>query len=117
MARRKKKVAYKITGAIMAVQAAVFIVMFIFVSNAITRNIRENTISSMQTVVDDRSQIIENYVREVENYLTAYSRSGEIEDILTDPADNDAIAAAQKYTEVFFLQRAESRLFPCTAPA
>ena len=82
MARRKKKVAYKITGAIMAVQAAVFIVMFIFVSNAITRNIRENTISSMQTVVDDRSQIIENYVREVENYLTAYSRSGEIEDIL-----------------------------------
>lgn len=101
MARRKKKVAYKITGAIMAVQAAVFIVMFIFVSNAITRNIRENTISSMQTVVDDRSQIIENYVREVENYLTAYSRSGEIEDILTDPADNDAIAAAQKYTEEY----------------
>lgn len=101
MTKQKTKVAYKITGAILAVQVIVFVVLYIFVSNTITGNIRENTVDSMQTIVEDRSQIIENYVHEVENYLTGYSRAGEIEDILTNPTDEAAVAAAQKYTEVY----------------
>lgn len=32
----------------------------------------------METMVEERSQIIENYVRETERYLTAYSRAGEV---------------------------------------
>ncbi len=101
MTRRKKKVAYKITGSIMAVQIIVFGVLYIFVGNMITGNIRKNTVYSMQTIVDDRSQIIENYVHETESYLTAYSRAGEIQNLLANPTDADAVAAAQKYTEVY----------------
>ena len=61
MTKRKKKVAYKITGAIMSVQIIVFVALYIFVGNTITGNIRKNTVASMQTIVDDRSQIIQNY--------------------------------------------------------
>lgn len=101
MTKQKKKVAYKITAAIMAVQTIVLAVLCIFVSNTITGNIRENTINSMKTIVDDRSQIIENYVRETESCLTAYSRAGEIEQLLRQPTDANAVDAAQKYTEKY----------------
>ncbi len=99
--RRKKKVAYRITGAMMAAQIIVFAVLYLFVGNTITKNIREKTIESMQTIVDERSQIIENYVRETESYLTAYSRAGEIGTLFLNPTDENAVAAAQKYTEVY----------------
>lgn len=96
MTKRKKKVAYKITGAIMSVQIIVFVALYIFVGNTITGNIRKNTVASMQTIVDDRSQIIQNYVHETESYLTAYSRAGEIEQLFKNPTDASAVAAAQK---------------------
>lgn len=99
--RRKKKVAYRITLYIMILQIAIFVVLYLFMSKTITGNIRENTVESMKTIVDDRSQIIESYVRKAESYLTAYSRAGEISDLLSDPSNPAAVAAAQKYTETF----------------
>lgn len=96
---KRKKIAYKITGAIMAVQIIVLAVLYIFVSNTITKSIRKNTIDSMQTIVEDRSQIIENYVHETESYLTAYSKAGEIGKLLLDPEDEKARADAQEYTK------------------
>ena len=101
MMRQKKKVAYRITSCIMALQIVIFAVLYIFMSRTITGNIRSNTIDSMKTIVDDRSQIIESYVREAESHLTAYSRAGEITDLLLHPTDSSAAAAAQKYTEKF----------------
>ena len=85
----------------MALQIIIFAVLYIFMSRTITGNIRENTIESMMTIVDDRSQIIESYVREAESHLTAYSRAGEITNLLLHSADPAAVAAAQGYTERF----------------
>ena len=99
--KNKKKVAHKITGAISIVQIVVFAVLYLFVSSMVTKNIQENTIDSMQTIVEDRSKLIENYVHETESYLTAYSRAGEIKQLLLNPADEDAVVSAQKYTEVY----------------
>ena len=80
--KQKKKVAYRITLYIMTLQIVIFVMLYIFMSKTITGNIRENTVESMKTIVDDRSQIIESYVRKAEGYLTAYSRAGEIADLL-----------------------------------
>ena len=99
--KQKKKVAYRITLYIMTLQIVIFVMLYIFMSKTITGNIRENTVESMKTIVDDRSQIIESYVRKAEGYLTAYSRAGEIADLLADPSNPDAVAAAQRYTEMF----------------
>lgn len=101
MKDRKIKVSVMISILVMTIQAIVLLVLYGFASYTNTANIRQITVDSMETMVDERSQIIENYVREVEGYLTAYSRAGDITDLLHDPADPAAIAAAQRYTEVF----------------
>lgn len=101
MKDRKIKVSVMISILVMTIQTTVLLVLYGFASYTNTANIRQITVDSMETMVDERSQIIENYVREVEGYLTAYSRAGDITDLLHDPADPAAIAAAQRYTEVF----------------
>ena len=99
--RRKIKVTYKITRAVLVAQIIIFAVLYMFVESTNTKSIRESTINSMKTIVDERSQIIENYVHETESYLTAYSRAGEIKKLLLDPTDEKAAAEAQKYTEIY----------------
>ncbi len=99
--RGKIKVSVLITVVIMVVQMLVLVVLYSFVSSAITTNIRQNTVASMQTMVEERSLVIENYVKEKERYLTAYSRAGEVTNLLKNPTDPEAVRAAQKYTETF----------------
>ena len=82
-----KKVSFKITACILTLQFIVLAVLYLFVNRTISGNIHNNTIDSMQTIVDDRSQIIQNYVHETEADLTAYSRAGEIRDLLSNPTD------------------------------
>lgn len=96
-----KKVSFKITACILTLQFIVLAVLYLFVNRTISGNIHNNTIDSMQTIVDDRSQIIQNYVHETEADLTAYSRAGEIRDLLSNPTDPGCVAAAQEYTERF----------------
>lgn len=91
----------KITACILTVQIVVMAAMVLFIGNAITNNTRRSTTNNMETVVEERSRIIENYVQEVEQKLTAYSRAGEILDVLKNPTDEAAVAAAQAYTEKF----------------
>lgn len=101
MKKRKVKVSYLITALILTVQCIVLCVLYFFVKMQLTKNIRDNTVANMQTIVTERSSIIENYVEETEMYLTAYSRAGEITALLKNPNDAAAQAAAQKYTEKF----------------
>lgn len=91
----------KITACILTVQIVVMGAMVLFIGNAITDNTRQSTTNNMETVVEERSRIIENYVQEVEKTLTAYSRAGEILAVLKNPTDETAVAAAQAYTEKF----------------
>lgn len=91
----------KITACILLMQIIVMTVMVVLVGSVITDNTRKSTTNNMETVVEERSKIIENYVQETEKLLTAYSRAGEITALLKNPADADAVAAAQAYTEKF----------------
>ena len=101
MGKRKIKVSWLITSLLLVIQTVALVVVYVFVNGALTKSIHENTVANMRTIVEERSLIIENYVRETERYLTAYSRAGEINDLLKNPTDPKAVAAAQKYTEVF----------------
>ena len=88
-----------------AVMVVVFLFIYLFMNSAMTNNIKNSAIRSMETMVKERSQIIENYVRDAENYLTAYSRAGEIEALQLNPDDPAITAAAQAYTETFSADR------------
>lgn len=101
MKRVKFGLSTKITACILTVQIIVMAAIVLFIGNAITNDTRRSTTNSMETVVEERSRIIENYVQEVEQTLTAYSRAGEILAVLKNPTDEAAVTAAQAYTEKF----------------
>lgn len=91
----------KIIVSMLTMQIIVMAVLSIMVIQSITKDTKNSTINSMKTIVQERSQIIMNYVKEAEGTLTAYSRAGEILDIMKNPEDPEAVAAAQSYTEKF----------------
>ncbi len=76
-------------------------VLAIFVIRTITNDKRSTTVNNLETVVQERSQIIENYVESTKDILTAFSRAGEVLTMIQNPEDPDIFAAAQAYTETF----------------
>ena len=50
-------------------------------------------------MVQERMQLIDSYVGNAEDYLTDYSKSGEIVSLFQNPMDSDCVNAAQEYTE------------------
>lgn len=101
MNRGKLSLGTKITICVLVMQTVIMGAMVLFVGNSITNNTKKSTTNNMETVVEERSRIIENYIQEVEGILTAYSRAGEIQAVLKNPTDAAAQAAAQAYTEKF----------------
>lgn len=89
----------------MIAQIIVMAVVYYFVDFSVTGTMKENAVKTMETVSQERSRIIENYIVDTENYLTAYSRAGEIKALLKDPSDPDAVREAQAYTEQFSKDR------------
>ena len=95
------KIAFRLIGAILILQVAVLAMISILITSSVTKSTRQTAIDNMTSMVNERNQIIENYVASIESILTAYSRAGEILAVMKDPSDPVATAAAQKYTETF----------------
>ena len=91
----------KIIGCILIIQLVVMLGLAVFVIRTVTKEKRNSIKDNLEIIVQERSQIIKNYVNETENTLTAYSRAGEVLDIMQNPDDPEAVAAAQAYTEKF----------------
>ncbi len=91
----------KIVICILVIQLFVMIGLSVFMVITITNDKKQTITDNLETIVQERSQIIKNYVKETENVLTAYSRAGEVTDLLLSPEDPAATTKAQKYTETF----------------
>ena len=91
----------KIIVSILVMQIVVMSLLSGMVVIGTTNNTRTETINKMETIVQERSQIVENYIEESEVILAAYSRAGEILFAMQNPQNPSAIAAAQAYTEKF----------------
>ena len=118
MSREKTRVslARKIIGAILPMQVVVMTCLSIMVVYGITQNVRTTATDNLQTIVQERSQIVENYVQESEVILSAYSKAGEILNVLKNPENKSAVDAAQKYTESFSGEgKRRCLLSPCPA--
>ena len=91
----------KILACVLVMQVIIMTILSVFVIQIVTNDTRERTVSNMKTIVEERSQIIQNYVKQAEGTLMAYSRAGEVLDVMLNPQDPEAVAAAQTYTEAF----------------
>ena len=101
MNEKKSRISVKVSLYIAITQIIVMLCLFLFISFSVSQNMKETAIDTLQTISADRARLIEDYIRSSEEFLTAYSRAGEITDLLSDPSDKEAVAAAQKYTETF----------------
>lgn len=105
MRKKNGRISVKVSLYIAIIQVIVMLCMFLVISFSVSQNMKNTTIENMQTISADRAQIIEDYILSAEEFLTAYSRAGEISDLLSAPNDEKTIAAAQKYTETFGADR------------
>lgn len=99
--KKKNVFAKKIIVAILIMQMIVMTCLSVMVIMEITKNSKNTAINNLQTIVQERSQIVDNYVQESEVILSAYSKAGEVLNVLKNPENKSAIDAAQKYTESF----------------
>lgn len=95
------KIGLKVTLAVLVVQVAVFLILFFFVNNSLSKAMNESARSNFKAAAIDRSEIIENYIKSSEDTLTAYLKADQIYDLLSDQDNPECITAAQKYTENF----------------
>lgn len=91
----------KICKTVLVVQLIVFVLLFIFISSSASRSVRDGVLGNMQTAASDRSEMIASYISSAEDTLTSYLKAGQIYSRLRDTSDEEAAAAAQKYTENF----------------
>ncbi len=101
MGVKKMSLGQKIIVCIMIIQLIVMTGLAFFVINTITKDNKKTITDNLEIIVQERSQIIQNYVSETESTLLAYSRAGEVSDIMKHPEDAAIVASAQKYTEEF----------------
>lgn len=87
-------------------QVLAMLCLFLFISFSVSENLKRTAIDTLQTISADRAKIIDDYIRSSEEFLTAYSRAGEISALLSDPGDKEIMTAAQKFTETFSADRA-----------
>ena len=76
--KKKNIFAKKIIVAILIMQMIVMTCLSVMVIMEITKNSKNTAINNLQTIVQERSQIVDNYVQESEVILSAYSKAGEI---------------------------------------
>ncbi len=105
MRKKNSNISVKVSLYIAILQVIVMLCLYLFISLSITQNMKNTIIDNMQTISVDRARIIEDYIRTSEDFLTAYSRAGEIADLLSAPTDAEVVAAAQRYTEIFSADR------------
>ena len=96
---RKRKMAYKVSMLSVVLFCIVMGLFDCIIENQLTNIIRNNAINNMQTTAMERATIVEKYMQEAEAYLLAYSRAGEVTNLLKNPTNEEAQKLAQTYTE------------------
>lgn len=95
------KLGLKISLAVFIVQLVVFIFLFVVINVYVSNTSYESARNSLMTAAVDRSEIISNYIDATEDTLTAYLKADQVYDVIRDPSDTAAAAAAQNYTVEF----------------
>lgn len=78
----KTKKVFTTVNIILIIQLAVMLGLSIGITATVTSSTKKNSIEHMNTIADERSYIIESYVKSAEKTLVAYSNAGEITSVL-----------------------------------
>ncbi len=96
-----KKLATRIGIATTIITLAGMTLLWLVVSSNAASVVQNDITNQMTDAVESRAAIIDEYVNSAEEYMTAFSLSGEVRSLLQNPEDPALLAQAQKYTEDF----------------
>ena len=99
---KNQKMSTIITVIISVVTAVCILLLFMTASNNTMVAMRDTAVENMQTSLESKSAIIDEYIDKAENLLTAFSKAPVIAELLKNPDNPAAVSAAQDYTEKFF---------------
>ena len=115
--KKKDKQSSSALNRILIIQLIVILGLSLFITNAVSKATRQNTIEHLTSIADERAQIVKTYVQNSENTLKAFAKAKQVSDLLAyskqydlatltdpetpaenkDPAGKEAQAVAQKY--------------------
>lgn len=91
-----------ITTIVSAVAAACILLLFLSASRSMMVSMRNTAVDNMQTSLEAKAAIIEEYVDKAEKLLIAYSKAPVVAQLLKAPQNAQTVKAAQAYTENFY---------------
>lgn len=86
---------------LLVIQLILMLGLSIGITQLISRETTRSSDDYLMTITEERGSIIFNYTDTIKNTLSEYSHAGEILNAVQNPDDEQARAAAQKYTESF----------------
>ena len=96
------KMSTVITAIISIVTAASMLLLFLTASRSMMLTMRNTAVDNMQTSLEAKTALIEEYVDKAENLLIAYSKAPVVAELLKAPQDAATVKEAQAYTESFY---------------
>lgn len=99
---RNQKMSTVITAIVSSVTAVCILLLFLIASQNMTVAMRNTAMNNMETSLNARSVLIEQYVAQAESLMIAYGKAPVVAELLRNPSDAGATARAQAYTESFY---------------
>lgn len=99
--KKESKKGFSTLNRVLVIQLIIMLGLSLFITTAVSKKTKQNSKDHMHAITDERVHLIENYVRDAEKTLTAYSKAAQITDLLKNPEDPELRKAAQAYTESY----------------
>lgn len=99
---KNKKMSTLITISIAIVTVISITCLFIVANMNMTNAMRDTAMNNMKTSLESREKIVEQFVKEAETTLKAYSKAPIMAELAKDPDNKQLQQKAQQYTESFY---------------
>jgi len=86
---------------VLIVQLIILLILSLVITMTISSETRKDSIQHLETITDERANIIETYVKNAEDKLTYFSKAQIVKKLLINPENTSLQADAQAYTEDF----------------
>lgn len=101
---KNRKLSTTLTLSIATVVLICICLLYIVADNNMTKSIMSSELDNMETFLNARTSIIEEYVTHQQDLLIAYSKEPAIQNLLKNPQNEEIQKQAQSYTEAYFAE-------------
>ena len=99
---KNQKMSTVITAIVSFVTAVSILILFVVASHNMTVAMKETSMNTMETSLDARAEVIEQYVDQAEKLTIAFGKAPIVIELLKDPENESLAKQAQEYTLSYF---------------